>query len=65
MQVWYSFGAYLLTPGGKYSFTQSYNTLLGQHIHLFSTCEWIVRVQTEMQQWSGTLIPIGTVKHIL
>ncbi|KAK6787586.1 hypothetical protein RDI58_016111 [Solanum bulbocastanum] len=103
MQIWYSFGAYLLTPEGKYSLTQSYNTLLGQyaslrmtdliwtrfaqpkhrfilwlatqdrlltkerikrltipvedgtcclceksieetHIHLFSTCEWIVKV---------------------
>ena len=21
------------------------------HIHLFSTCEWIVRVQAEMQRW--------------
>ncbi|KAK4713426.1 hypothetical protein R3W88_019333 [Solanum pinnatisectum] len=105
MQIWYSSGAYLLTPEGKYSLTQSYNTLLGKHarlrvadliwtrfaqpkhrfilwlamqdrllikerlkrlnipveddtcclceksveethIHMFSTCEWIVRVQT-------------------
>ena len=22
------------------------------HIHMFSTCEWIVRVQNEMQHWS-------------
>ncbi|KAH0723927.1 hypothetical protein KY289_006971 [Solanum tuberosum] len=124
MQVWYSSRAYLLTPEGKYSLTQSYNILLGQHarlrvadliwtrfaqpkqrfilwqamedrlltkerrkrlnipveddtcclceksveethIHMFSTCEWIVRVQTEMQHWSGTLIPAGTIKHIL
>ncbi|KAK6798432.1 hypothetical protein RDI58_006135 [Solanum bulbocastanum] len=35
------------------------------HIHMFSTCEWIVRVQIEMQHWSGILISADTVKHIL
>ena len=35
------------------------------HIHMFSTCEWIVRVPADMQHWSGTLIPGRTVKHNL
>ncbi|KAG5574991.1 hypothetical protein H5410_055125 [Solanum commersonii] len=37
----------------------------GTYINLFSTCERTVRVKTKLQQWSGTLIPAGAVKHIL
>ncbi|KAH0765253.1 hypothetical protein KY285_001124 [Solanum tuberosum] len=40
MQAWYSSGAYLLILKGKYSLTQSYNTLLGQHIHLLRRKNW-------------------------
>ena len=42
MHIWYLFGACLLTPEGKYSLIQSYNTLLGQHARLrVSDLLWI------------------------